>query len=195
MLKGSGLTRAYPRLNARTRQAEATESIQNLHTTQPIFRPLWKIASILCLSFGAVIAVLLFGLNLALPENTDDVFAPYQTVYPGLALADLGSQDCVLYIVSPYTHEEECDLRLSQSDDGPFRKVAITIHDGHVGEIRFQCSDLYVGNIVDRWGRPDEITRLPRGYMLRWSQKGVTAIARGSQWFNYQLPVETVIHI
>jgi hypothetical protein len=193
MLKGSGLLRAYPRLNARTRRATGAESIQVLQPTPTILRLLWRSAGVLCIAFGGIIVGVLIVLHVAVLEVATDVLTPYGVIYPGLALTDLDSSDCSAYTISLYTHEEQCELRLLYPDGDHLCNVTLAIHDSRIGKVRFQCSDLYVGDLVRQWGRPDEITRSVGGYLLRWSQKGMVAQARGSQWFNYQLPVETVL--
>ena len=186
MLKGSGLIRAYPRLNARVRQTKS-------QPVQTIFHVLWSSAGSLCLLFMGLIIAVLFVVHIAAPEVTADAFTPYQMVYPGLVLSDLGSSACSVHTISQYTHEEECDLRLIQPGADTFRKVTITLYSGQIRRITFLCSDILVGDLVQRWGRPDAIIPTLKGYMLRWSKKGITAGAPARQWFNYQLPVETVI--
>ena len=186
MLKGSGLIRAYPRLNARIRRVRS-------QTAPTIFHVLRGNAGMLCLVFSGMIITTLVALHMTFPKAGADAFTPYQGVYPGLVLANVDQATCVSHTVSQYTHEEECEMRVLQAGADTFRKVTITLHSGQIRRITFLCSDILVGDLVQRWGRPDEIIPTLKGYMLRWSKKGITAGAPARRWFNYQLSVETVV--
>jgi hypothetical protein len=96
--------------------------------------------------------------------------------------------------MSIYTHQNECDLHIPYPNGDSPCEVTVSFHNSRIGEIDYQCNSLYVGNLVDQWGRPDEIRPAPGGYLLRWYDEGIVAQARGSQWFNYRLPVELLIH-
>lgn len=194
MFKGSGTIRVYPRFNARKRRAQSTESTPVLPPSNVVPRLLWKSTVVLCIGLAGVIGVLMLVLHLAVPATRANAFTPYLNIYPGLLLATLDSAACSEYSASPYTHEQECKLRLLQPNRDGLCEVIVTIYTGQVGKIRYQCDGLYVGDLVGQWGRPDEITPVTGGYILRWSAKGIIATARGSHWFHYQLPVEGILH-
>jgi hypothetical protein len=55
----------------------------------------------------------------------------------------------------------------------------------------FAVKGLEVGDLVQRWGRPDQVQRNNHYYRLYW-KSGMSAVARATGWFTLEASVEMV---
>jgi hypothetical protein len=148
-----------------------------------------------CSLIGAVFAlvtlVVLTAVNSLRPTAYRDPFEGFDEVAPGQPTAVLAWGICA----SKYYFEDamdggfHCYIRI---DDGPFELVTVKANDAEISSICFSASDLRVGDLVYRWGRPDSVQRAKGRYFLRWN-RGIFAIANEDSWYTLEAPVSFVV--
>jgi hypothetical protein len=138
-------------------------------------------------------AAVLGGTRLAYPGEYDDPFAPYETILPGQLVAQ-SDYPCDPPTTDLYLQSVHCEIH---PDSSHVVSVSSDIFNGRFVQTWFRGHDLYVGDVVRRWGRPDVIIAKDDQYFyMRWNNRGLTGIIEpvGSFGrFHYMLPVERFI--
>jgi hypothetical protein len=144
--------------------------------------------------FLSVQAAVLVGAWLAHPGESPDPFAPYEAMMPGQSTVVLRNHPCESKIRSAYNEMLYCETFPTNS---PFASVSASIQDGRYILTEFDATNLSVGDIVRRWGRPDRVWRSNQyAFHLIWSDQGLFGIIDpvGSiERFSYMSRVERFI--
>jgi hypothetical protein len=130
-----------------------------------------RLVSMIFLFFIAQVA-LLVGLRLVYPGERPDVFAPYDAMLPGQAIAEA---DAPCHLQTVYTYAPTTVCRLSYGD-GIFTSIDSIIFQGRVVSTTFVSSDLHLGDIIRHWGRPDSVGRLGVYLVVRWDDQRLYGI-------------------
>ena len=144
-----------------------------------------------------LVTVLLFGLQLLVvgaarlyvPQG--DPFAPYAIISAGQSTRFLQHYPCILVGQMPVQDViASCQL---PSPDGPIEAVTVTVNtpDGIIHALTFRVRDLYVGDLVLRWGRPPVVEDYHKSLMLRWPD-GMSASINYARTYNYRSHVYAV---
>jgi len=157
---------------------------------------MWRLAAMcvpMTLVFFAAQMTVLAGSWLAYPEDYADPFAPYEAVMPGQLVA-LSDYPCDPPTTDLYLQSVRCEIH---PDSSHVVSVSSDIFNGRFVQTWFSGHDLYIGDVVRHWGRPDVIIAKDDQYFyMRWNNRGLTGIIEpvGSFGrFHYRLPVERFI--
>jgi hypothetical protein len=129
--------------------------------------------------------------RLAHMDSYADPFAPYEGMMPGQWMGTPGDLPCDFQLIPGSVEVTDCETHRS---NGPFVSVTSSVFGGRVVRTWFRANNLYIGDIVQHWGRPDVVVRYnDRSFYVLWGSQGLMGIiapvgAIGS--FNYMLPVE-----
>ena len=93
-----------------------------------------------------------------------DPFTPYEAMMPEQLVTTQG-QLCEPQIVPGYVDTISCEV---DPIDGHFNLVIANISNGRFVHIAFSANNLYIGDIVRRWGRPDKVVKDYLHYYLLW---------------------------
>jgi hypothetical protein len=150
---------------------------------------LWLVGIRMTLIFLAAQVAALAGSRLAYPEDYADPFAPYEAIMPGQLVAP-GDYACDPPASDLSNQSVRCELR---ADSSHFGSVSATILGRRFIQISFRGHDLYIGDVVSRWGRPDMISRTDQYFYVLWNNRGLMGIidpVGPIGRFRYRLPVE-----
>jgi hypothetical protein len=147
------------------------------------------LATAFMLSFMLLIALTRIGTTVANPGGYISAIAAYQSIQPSIPYSALKPHTCGPHYASPMTYEQQCDVTLVSD---AFRKVTLTIEAGKLKKVTLLSQHAKVGDLVQVWGRPDSIIQEHGIFTMRW-EGGILATAAGRSWFNYLLPVKTVV--
>jgi hypothetical protein len=175
LLEGS---RYLPRLAARQSPRRASQLNRFTLLTLAVLIPL------------AVVLVIVLIISLFFSSDIVDPFAAYDSLRPGSPAAGLSGYECDTLYDFPYTRDMGAYCQIF-SKNGPIRTVSILMRGGVIQQQTFAVQGLEVGDLVQRWGRPDQIQRFSHYYRLHW-ESGMTAVARATTWFTLEASVEMV---
>lgn len=127
------------------------------------------------------------------PSAYNDPFDAFENIAPGQPLSVLNPTVCMsrYYFDDAFEGGFYCQVRLSHGDS-PFESIIVTADNSAITVIAFNATDLQVGDLVYRWGRPDSVQRTQQHYTLRW-RSGIYATAPEAGWYTLESPVDFVL--
>ncbi len=136
---------------------------------------------------GTILTILIGSPFFTAPEPADPL-ALYAALTPGQPVAVLKQYPCNYPYIDEYDGAIYCQIK---PDGGPIRLISITTRDGRIFTVSFMGDGLRVGDLVQQWGRPDEVSKGKASFRAKWHQ-GIVATGRSDFWFNYQTVVRYV---
>ncbi len=115
-----------------------------------------------------------------------DPFGDYINLTPGQPTSLLAGYPCTTPYDDTLDRTLYCQIK---PDGGPIRLITVTAHDDRIATVSFMTDSLRVGDLVERWGRPDIVGKSKSNFRVKWSSRGVVAVGHTDFWFNYQAVV------
>ena len=135
---------------------------------------------------------LLGGMQLVFAREYLDPFAPFEAIMPGQPSGALSQYSCRIE-QTPKLIDDLSICRIYPGE-GPFYQIVV-VFDHRILRIVFKTERLRVGDLIQRWGRPD-VTRNGRGdFYIEW-HKALYAVAAPLSFrgrFSYLLPVDLLV--
>jgi hypothetical protein len=147
---------------------------------------IYGIAGLVAVLSAALLAVLA-SMVVAFPGGYPDPFAPYALLVPGESRAILASYPCQPQWVPASLGMSVCHIDLGSEN---FSGVTVYTQNGTVQRVEFGIERLQVVDLARSWGRPDEIKRSRRQYILVWWGAGLLPLCTARRQFSYQLPLD-----
>jgi hypothetical protein len=152
-----------------------------------IFLPLVLVmtAFVLILTIGKIAAVLL--------PTQADIFAPYQSLFPGAAAAEVDRYPCTLY---EQTYGASYGVRKVMCvlipEKGVFRRVSVFTSDGKIVGVNFHMRNVRLVDLIWQWGEPDQLYIVRGDYKVVWKrQLNITAAIE--RRYSVQAPVGLIV--
>jgi hypothetical protein len=152
-----------------------------------IFLPLVLVltAFVLVLTMGKIVAVLL-------PPQAD-IFAPYQSLFPGEAAAAMDRYPCTLY---EQTYGANYDVLkvmcVMTPEKGVFRRVSVFTADDKIIGVNFHMRNVRLVDLIWQWGEPDQLYSVSGDYKVVWKQRfNITAAIE--RRYSVQAPVDLIV--
>jgi hypothetical protein len=144
---------------------------------------------LMALALTSVGIALLVSKAFSAPEAIDP-FASYDAIMPGQPMTAAALYSCsVSYLPSEIAYRVfYCQIH---PRNGLFLSVSIIGQDDTIRALSFGVQGLRVGDLVQRWGRPDVVQKRRRYYLIRWGED-IYATAHAVGWFTYQAEVRFV---
>lgn len=118
-----------------------------------------------------------------------DPFQAFEQVMPGQPAAALDAYPCDFH--QPYLGGRNYTCVLYPTT-GRFHRVLVGVDQHEIVGVTFSPDDIWVFDLIQRWGPPDHIRRDPVTYFLHWDE-GVIAITHATRRrFSPQLKVKIV---
>jgi hypothetical protein len=135
---------------------------------------------------------LLGGMRLAYLGDYPDPFAPFESMMPGQSISALEVPPCSFQSIAGYDGIAiGCEIHPM---DGPFVSVSSSISNGRFVYTSFSAHNLYFGDIVRHWGRPDVVVNYNhRSFQVIWKDQGLIGFIHPvgvAGQFNYLQPVQ-----
>jgi hypothetical protein len=152
-----------------------------------IFLPLVLVmtAFVLILSMGKIAALLL-------PVQAD-IFAPYQSLFPGAAAVEMDRYPCTLYEqtygASYGARKVMCVLTPEKS---VFRRVSIFTSDGKIIGVNFHMRNVRLVDLIWQWGQPDQLYMVNGDYKVVWKRR-LNITAAIDRRYSVQAPVGLIV--
>ncbi len=131
------------------------------------------------------------GAGLAYPGEYPDPFAPYEAMMPGQWAVASRELPCDFLIIYRFGDTVACEL---WPLEGPFVSVASNTYRGNFVRSSFSADDLYVGDVIRHWGRPDLVVKFNhRSFYVLWADQGLIGIidpVGPVGRFSHLLPIE-----
>lgn len=157
-------------------------------------RRLVKLCSVLMAVLCVGEAVVLAAARL----TSSDPFAPFERMLAGQPVS-IAAPACDLHPiqeVGPSIPDAGVSYCALYPVRGMFASISAYAYDDRFVKTSLRVvGDLYVGNLVLRWGRPDVILKDSDAFYVRWSEPGLYALIypRGTgMHFHYWLPIASL---
>ena len=124
------------------------------------------------------------------PHEIPDAFATFDALTPGQPVSALHDYSChYIYAYDYWTSGQSyCQISIP---DGLIRSVTVIFKGDTISTIWFHTRDMHMVDVVNRWGRPDDLYVSKLFYIARW-ENGVYATAVTSGWFTLNAKVSFV---
>lgn len=134
---------------------------------------------------------LLEWIRVAYPGGHPDPFAPYEAIMPGHWAGETEDNSCDLRMIyGGYVETVYCDIDYIES---PFISVYSSVYEGRIIQTFFGANDLYFGDMLRHWGRPNAVLNGEHYSVAFWDNQGLYAIIDSGmpiERLSYMLPVE-----
>lgn len=113
---------------------------------------------LLLFALAAIIVILVSTrwLHLGRPH---DPFLPYETIIPGARQEALTDFNCQANRNSVYVSNLTHLCSIVPPDNSVYRRINVTVQNGHIDEVLFYSADLDSRGLIDHWGDPISIER------------------------------------
>lgn len=124
--------------------------------------------------------------------STEDIdpFAPYDAIMPGQPMTAVARHSCSVSFLPPEIAYRVFYCHIHPRN-GPFLAVSVVGQDDTIRALSFRVQGLRVGDLVQRWGRPNVVQKRKRYYLMRWGED-IYATVHTVGWFTYQSEVQFV---
>jgi hypothetical protein len=144
---------------------------------------------IVTISF-VVVLIVVGGVDVLHADDYVDPFAEYNALMPGQPATAIAGFACSklyhhAYEYDPITY---CQIR---PKDGPIVLISVSSREDKIQRISFSMNGMEFGDLVMRWGRPNDIKLSKRYYFGIWKD-GIYATAGKNGWFTYRSSVTTL---
>ncbi len=140
--------------------------------------------------FSVVTMVVIVTERLAYPDGYADPFTELAGIQLGQPIESLNAYACEANDQS-YRNSRfyTCSFDLQSAH---FKRVVVGTYDRQITSITLTPHNLWVYDLIQRWGQPDHIRHDPAAYVLLWDE-GVMAFTTSSQQkFTRRLAVKTL---
>jgi hypothetical protein len=135
--------------------------------------PLAAAAVIIAFAFFEIQMTIIAANALARPVGFADPFAAHEAIAPGQSASGLAQYGCDLQS-DMWVRGGSTTCRADGQVNGLMLVSANSNNRQDIHQLSFRASNVYVGNLVERWGYPDSVKIRNGLYYASWDE-GVTA--------------------